>query len=56
MTKPIYITGLTQEQRNTCVAAANKSEDKKLSEWAKKVLIEAAERQLSEYKQEADND
>ena len=45
MTKPIH-TSLTQEQRNTCVAAAIKS-GVKLSEWAGTVLLDAAKRQLS---------
>jgi hypothetical protein len=45
MTKPIH-TNLTQDQRNTCVAAAIKS-GVKLSEWAGKALLDAAQRQLS---------
>jgi hypothetical protein len=45
VTKPIH-TNLTQEQRNTCVAAAIKS-GMKLSEWAGKALLDAAQRQLS---------
>ena len=40
MTKPIH-TNLTQEQRNTCVAAAVKS-GVKFNEWAGKALLDAA--------------
>ena len=46
MIKPIHITGLTQEQRNTCVAASIKSDSKNLNDWAVKVLLRAAEQQL----------
>lgn len=44
MTKPIH-TNLTQEQRNTCVAAAIKS-GVKLGEWAGDNLLRIAENQL----------
>lgn len=46
MTKPIH-TNLTQEQRNTCVAAAIKS-GVKLSEWAGRVLLDAAKEELKQ--------
>lgn len=42
--KPIY-ANLTQEQRNTCVAAAIQSGEK-LNDWAADVLLKSAETQL----------
>lgn len=45
MTKPIQISGFTQEQRNTCVAAAVKSKTK-LNDWAKDILLVAAKSEL----------
>ncbi|MGY8897750.1 MAG: hypothetical protein ACKVI8_06930 [Paraglaciecola sp.] len=45
MTKPIHINGLTQEQRNTCVAAAIQS-GSKLNDWAAEILVSTAEKQL----------
>lgn len=44
MTKPVH-TNLTQEQRNTCVAAAV-SAGVKLDEWAGANLVRIAENQL----------
>jgi hypothetical protein len=46
MTKPIH-TNLTQEQRNTCVAAAIASPEGKLVPWVTRVLLDAAKRELS---------
>jgi hypothetical protein len=44
--KPVYVTGFTQDERNTCVAAAIKSGNK-LNDWALSVLLLAAKKELA---------